>query len=95
MNTVREIYAFLDQGSTSCFCDKSLVKSLEAKGNKQQFTLRTLTTPQVLNTETIKLSVQNLNGGKWIDLPEVAVVPEIPVKPKTLPDPDVFKDLIS
>ena len=92
MNTVREIYAFLDQGSTSCFCDESLVKSLEAKGNKQQLTLRTLTTPQVLNTETVKLSVQNLNGGEWIDLPEVAVVPEIPVKPNTLPDPDVFKE---
>ena len=35
MNTVQDIYAVLDQGSTSCFCDKSL----EAKGNKQQLTL--------------------------------------------------------
>ena len=42
--------------------------------------------------ETVKLSVQNLNGGEWIDLPEVAVVPEIPVKPNTLPDADVFKE---
>ena len=61
------------------------------KRNEQQVALRTLTMPQVLNTETAKLSVQNLNGGKWIDLPEVAVVPKIPVKPNTLPDPDVFK----
>ena len=38
------------------------------------------------------LSVQNLNGGKWIDLPEVAVVPEIPEKPNTLPDSDVFEE---
>ena len=89
---MREIYAFLDQGSTSCFCDESLVKSLEAKGNKQQLALRTLTTPQVLNRETVKLSVQNLNGSEWIDLPKVAVVPEIPVKPNILPDPDVFKE---
>ena len=44
-----------------------------------------------MNTEIVKLSVQNLNGGEWIDLPEVAVVPEILVKPNTLPDPDVFK----
>ena len=47
---------------------------------------------QVLNTKTVKLSVQNLNGSEWIDLPEVAVVPKIPVKPNTLPDPDVFKE---
>ena len=31
MNTVQEIFVFLDQESTSCFCDKSLVKCLEAK----------------------------------------------------------------
>ena len=92
INTGREIYAFLDQGSTGCFCDQSLVKSLEAKRNKQQLTLRTLITPTVLNTETVKLSVQNLNGGEWIDLPEVAVVQEIPVKSNILPDPDVFKE---
>ena len=82
----------MDQGSTSCFCDQSPVKPLEAKGNKQQLTLRTLTMAQVLNTETVKLSVQNFNGGEWIDLPEVAMVPEIAVKPNTLPDPDVFKE---
>ena len=62
-NTVPKIYAFLDQGLTTCFCDESFVKSLKAKGNKQQLTLQTLTIPQVLNTKTVKLSVQILNGG--------------------------------
>ena len=76
----------------NCCRDESLIKSLEAKGDKQQLSLRMLTTPQVLNTEAVKLSVQNLNGGEWIDLPEVAVVQEIPVKLNTLPDADFFKE---
>ena len=75
MNTVGEIYAVLDQGSTSCFCDEYFVKALEAKGDKHQLILRTLTTPQILNTETVKLSVQNLSDSEWIDLPKVALVP--------------------
>ena len=59
---------------------------MEASGLKRQLALQTLTATQSLVTESLKLSVQNLNRGDWIELPNVAIVKEIPVKPNAIPD---------
>ena len=32
-----------------------------------------------------QLSVQSLDGGEWIDIPEVVVVDKIPVNPNVMP----------
>ena len=91
LDKIKEIYAFLDQGSTTCFCDQNLAKDLKASGLKRQLALQTLTATQALETESLKLSVQNLHGGDWIELPDVAVVKEIPVKPNAIPDANLIK----
>ena len=91
LDNFKEIYAFLDQGSTTCFCDQNLAKDLEASGLKRQFALQTLTATQSLVMESLKLSVQNLNGGDWIELPNVAIVKEISVKPNAIPDATLIK----
>ena len=91
LDKFKEIHAFLDQGSTTCFCDQNLAKDLEASGLKRQLALQTLTATQSLVTESLKLSVQNLNGGDWIELPDVAIVKEIPVKPNAIPDATLIK----
>ena len=91
LDKIKEIYAFLDQGSTTCFCDQTLAKELEASGLKRQLVLQTLTATQSLVTESLKLSVQNLNGGDWIELPDVAIMKKTPVKPNITPDAAVMK----
>ena len=86
LGKIKQIYAFLDQGSTTCFCDQNLAKNLEASRLKRQLALQTLTATQSLVTESLKLMVQNLNGGDWIELPDVTIVKEIPVKLNFIPD---------
>ena len=39
-------YAFLDQGSTRSFCDKSLIDFLGASGSTEEITLQTITGAQ-------------------------------------------------
>lgn len=43
-----EVYAFLDQGSSTCFCDQSLVKELQATGQHRDLTLKTLSSTKSL-----------------------------------------------
>ena len=43
-------YAFLDQGSTSTFCEKSLADKLNVAGTPKVINIQTLTSPQTVNT---------------------------------------------
>ncbi|XP_078490965.1 uncharacterized protein LOC144747081 [Ciona intestinalis] len=88
---VVDTYAFLDQGSTTTFCDRSLVNKLQASGETRHLTLKTLTSPQVLNTVSINLSVRPLDGGDWIELPDVIAIDKIPVDPNPVPSPKTIK----
>ena len=90
INQEKEVYAFFDQGSMTCFCETLLADSLKAAGRKHQLTLCTLITLQFLNTVSLHLSVQGLNEGKWIDLPDVLVVDKILAKPNDIPDSQVL-----
>jgi len=85
-----EVYAFLDQGSTTCFCETAVADKLKAVGEKRQLTLHTLTSPRLLDTVSLQLSVQSVNGGEWLDLPDVVVVDDIPVKPNVMPSSQVL-----
>nr|CAB3263156.1 uncharacterized protein LOC104265735 [Phallusia mammillata] len=85
-NTAIATYAFLDQGSTTTFCERKLMDKLGACGKPKQILLNTLTTPRHLNTVAISVAVEPLGGGEAIDLPEVVVVNKIPVMPNVVPD---------
>ena len=84
----KEIYAFLDQGSTTSFCDEQLAKDLAVKGSKRSLTLKTLTDPKVLDTVSFEMSVQSLDGGEWIEIPDVVVIKKIPINPNSIPSVD-------
>ena len=85
-------YAFLDQGSTSTFCEKSLADKLNVAGTPKIINIQTLTSPQTLNTFSFSLSVQALDGGgDVIHLTEVIAVDEIPVKPNAIPNKGIMK----
>ena len=91
MGNEETIYALLDQGSTSSFCDNGLANLLQASGSQRCLALRTLTSPKFLRTMSFSLSVQALNGGMWIEIPDVVVVDNIPVKPNAVPENEVLK----
>ncbi|XP_078495525.1 uncharacterized protein LOC144750934 [Ciona intestinalis] len=78
-------YAFLDQGSTTTFCEQSLVDELNATGTPRRLTLQTLTSAKSLDTTSLTLSVRSLDGGEWMQLPSVVAVDTIPIKPNIVP----------
>ena len=78
-------YAFLDQGSTASFCEKSLIDLLGASGDQRRLTMQTMTSTKTLDTISVKLEVQPLEGGNWLNMNDVVVIDDIPVKPNTYP----------
>ena len=73
-----DVYAFLDQGSTACFCDRSLARELQLSGTSRQLKLQTLTETKSYKTVSAEMEVKGLFDGDWVQLPDVTVVDEIP-----------------
>ena len=80
-----EVYALLDQGSTACFCDRSLARELQLSGTSRQLKLQTLTATKSYRTVSVEMEVKGLFDGDWVQLPDVTVVDEIPVQPNVIP----------
>ena len=74
-----EVYAFLDQGSTACFCGRSLAGELQLSVTSRQFKL------QKVRTVSVEMEVKSLFDRDWVQLPDVTVVDEIPVQPNVIP----------
>ena len=62
------------------------MNALNAPGSPKCVTIHTMTAPRTLDSEAVSVSVEPLKGGKRIELSEVVVVDEIPVKPNIIPD---------
>ena len=62
------------------------MNALNAPGSPKWVTIHTMTAPRTLDSEAVSVSVEPLKGGKRIELSEVVVVDEIPVKPNIIPD---------
>jgi len=62
------------------------MNALNAPGSPKWVTIHTMTAPRTLDSEAVSVSVEPLKGGKRIELREVVVVDEIPVKPNIIPD---------
>ena len=80
-------HAFLDPGSSFSFCERKLMNALNAPGSPKSVTIHTMTAPRTLDSEAVSVSVEPLKGGNRIELSEVVVVDEIPVKPNITPNP--------
>ena len=67
-----QTYAFLDPGSSATFCTERLMNQLNVTGCKTDILLRTMGQEKhVSSYEITGLEVGNLDGGVFIDLPEV------------------------
>ena len=78
-------YAFLDQGSTSTFCDRTLIEKLDVTGTKENISLRTLTgsSKRELGV-SFKAKVRGLDNDQCFEIPKVLSINKIPVKPNTV-----------
>ena len=73
--------ALLDNGSTSTFCTQRLVSALGLKGVPTNYALSTLDSSNCCKkSKVVNLKLSSLDGTKHLDLSNVYVVNEIPVK---------------
>ena len=87
-----EVYAFLDQGSTACFCDRSLARELQLSGTSRQLKLQTLIETKSYRTVSAEMEVKGLFDGDWVQLPDVTVVDEIPVQQNVIPTSQILSN---
>ena len=84
-------YAFFDQGSTSSFCDQSLVEALGVTGTRESLQLKTITgSTKCYETLLCNLTISDLNNEVSFSLPNVRSIEKIPIQPNILP---VKKDM--
>ena len=91
-NTV-STYAFMDSGSSACFCTKSLLDELQASSEKTHLTLETVN-PQVTELESsavLGLQVSDMEEGEFIRLPPVYTLNKLPVCKQDVPRDEDLK----
>ena len=79
-------YAFLDQGSTHTFCDKTLTQSLGITGRSKKICLQTLAgSVKGYDGISCELEVSGLDGEVYYTISNVFSIDEIPVRPNLVP----------
>ena len=61
-----EVYAFFDQGSTACFCDRSLARELQVNCTSRRLKFQTLTETKWYRTALAEMEVRGLFDGDWV-----------------------------
>ena len=88
---VMTTYAFLDQGSTSSFCDQSLVEALGVTGSRESLQLKAITgSTKCYETLLCNLTISDLNNEVLFALTNVHSIKKISIKSNILP---VRKDM--
>lgn len=85
-NHVVQTYAFLDPGSSACFCSEDLMHDLKVTGRKTHILLRTMGQERPVSTNVVTgLEICGLEGDSYVTLPQVFSQKEIPVKKESIP----------
>ena len=75
-------YAFLDQGSTTTLCDKTLFKHLGIEGENVSIALTTVNKKdECYESQKASLSLSGLHDNEVVELQEVFSVDVLPIKP--------------
>ena len=81
-----QTYAFLDPGSSVCFCKESLMSQLGGDGKNLKLTINTMGDMCDFNTKEARgLQISNLQGENLISLPEVYTKQQMPVSAQHIP----------
>lgn len=79
-NQVVQTYAFLDTGSTSTFCSKSLMRKLHLNGRKTKICLLTMSPKTTVSSYVVNnLEISSLDGNTFYELPDVYTQKQMPV----------------
>ena len=74
------VHALLDTGSTNSFCSEALMKRLGIVGKDSKVTLNTINGCKEQNSKLVDFMVTSSDGSNCLDLRNVLVVDNIPVK---------------
>ncbi len=87
-------YAFLDDGCSAVFADSEICDALKVKTRRRSLILKTLTSEEAVESAVVedRLQVAGIEGGEFIDLPEVYVKNNIPVSPQDMVRNDNLKE---
>lgn len=79
-NKIIQTYAFLDNGSTSTFCNEGLMRKLNLNGKRAKICLLTMGPKTTVPTYKVNgLEVSDLNGKRYYSLPDVYTQKIMPV----------------
>lgn len=79
-------YAFLDPGSTACFCTESLMKELNLTGRNTHILLKTMGEERIVSSHIVSGSeVSNLDCKEFLELPDMFSQKTIPATKDNIP----------
>lgn len=83
---VIKTYAFLDPGSTACFCTENLMKQLNLTGRKTHILLKTMGEERIVNSHIVSgLEVSSLDCNEFLELPNTFSQKTIPATKGNIP----------
>lgn len=84
-----QTYAFLDPGSSVCFCTNDLLEELGGSGRDLKLKINTMGTPCTMATKEVHgLQIRGISGDVFVSLPEVYTKREMPVGQDHIPTND-------
>lgn len=86
---VTHTYAFLDPGSTACFCTEELMHELNLSGRKTKILLKTMGEEKVVSSHIVSgLEISSLDSNDFFELPEMYSHSDIPASADNAPSQD-------
>ncbi|KAJ0005631.1 hypothetical protein NQD34_015525 [Periophthalmus magnuspinnatus] len=86
---VMQTHAFLDPGSTACFCTEELMRELSLTGRKTNVLLKTMGEERVINSYVVSgLEVSSLDTNDFLELPDMYSHSDIPASIENIPSQD-------
>ncbi|KAL4009499.1 hypothetical protein ACER0C_003351 [Sarotherodon galilaeus] len=86
---VTHTYAFLDPGSTACFCTEELMHELNLTGRKTNILLKTMGEEKVVSSHIVSgLEISSLDSDDFFELPEMYSHSDIPASADNAPSQD-------
>ncbi|KAK7925238.1 hypothetical protein WMY93_007548 [Mugilogobius chulae] len=86
---ITQTHAFLDPGSTACFCTEELMQELSLTGRNTNILLKTMGEEKVVSSHIVSgLEVSSLDNNDFFELPDMYSHSNIPASVENIPSPE-------
>ncbi|KAK7884418.1 hypothetical protein WMY93_027541 [Mugilogobius chulae] len=86
---ITQTHAFLDPGSTACFCTEELMQELSLTGRNTNILLKTMGEEKVVSSHIVSgLEVSSLDNNDFFELPDMYSHSNIPASVENVPSPE-------